>query len=192
MSVKVEQAYNKDQILELYLTVAPFGGNIYGISTASEFYFAKEPKELTLAEAAVLAGIIQNPVYNSPTLSPDPEDGKRRAAIRKEYILGQLLDKKDDVNAQHRENVGDENAEDLITEEIIAEALAQEVKYKKGIVGRKPVAGHFIDYVQQILQDRNYKNEEEGFDITELQNGGYRIYTTLDLDMQKISEKDRA
>ncbi len=189
MSMRVEQAYSKDEILELYLTVAPFGNNVYGITSAADVYYRKEPKDLTLAEAAVLAGIIQSPAYNSPTLSLDPQEGLRRSELRKNYILDQLLEKKDKINEQHRKNVNDANAEDLITEEIIEEARNAELKYAKPRFGYKPVAGHFIDYVNQILTERNYKTEEEPFTTAELQTGGYKIYTTLDLDLQKIAEQ---
>lgn len=68
MSTKVEQEASKDEILEMYLTVTPYGSNIVGITTAADFYFGKTPKDLTLAESALLAAIIQNPVYLSPTL----------------------------------------------------------------------------------------------------------------------------
>jgi membrane peptidoglycan carboxypeptidase len=189
MAMKMEQAYSKDKILELYLTVAPFGRNVYGVTTAAEVYFNKSPKDLTLSEAAILAGIIQNPVFNSPTLAPDPAEGKKRAIARQEYILGQLLEKKDKINAQNRINSNNPDAPDLITEEIIAAARSEEITYSKPRFGVKPIAGHFIDYVTDTLQQRNYKNGEEPFDIAELQNGGYKIYTTLDRDLQKIGEK---
>lgn len=189
MSMKVEQAYSKDEILELYLTVAPFGNNIYGITSAADVYYRKEPKDLTLAEAAVLAGIIQSPAYNSPTLSLDPEEGLKRSEIRKNYILDQLYEKRDKINEQHRLNVNDPEAPDLITEEIIEEARNEELTYAKPRFGYKAVAGHFIDYVNQILTERNYKTAEEPFTTAELQTGGYRIHTTLDLDIQKIAEK---
>lgn len=68
MSTKVEQESSKDEILEMYLTVTPYGSNIVGITTASKFYFGKYPKDLTLSESTLLAAIIQNPVYLSPTV----------------------------------------------------------------------------------------------------------------------------
>ncbi len=66
LAVQVDKKYNKDQILELYLNVAPYGGTTVGVEAASEAYFGKKVKDLTLVESAVLAGFPQRPSYYSP------------------------------------------------------------------------------------------------------------------------------
>jgi len=68
LALKVEQNFNKDEIIELYLNAIYFGNNIYGIASASKFYFNKTPAELTIAESAGLAGIIKNPSKYDPLL----------------------------------------------------------------------------------------------------------------------------
>ncbi|MFZ1075077.1 MAG: PBP1A family penicillin-binding protein [Minisyncoccia bacterium] len=66
LAVKLEQSYSKDQILETYLNNIPYGGTLYGIEAASEAYFGKSAKDLSVAEAAYLAAMIQAPTYYSP------------------------------------------------------------------------------------------------------------------------------
>ncbi|MBI5420767.1 MAG: PBP1A family penicillin-binding protein [Parcubacteria group bacterium] len=66
LAYKLEQQYSKDQILELYLNEIPYGGNAYGIEVASQTYFDKSTKDLTLAEAATLAALPKAPTYYSP------------------------------------------------------------------------------------------------------------------------------
>ncbi len=66
LATEVDKKYSKDQILELYLNVAPYGETNVGVETASEQYFGKKAKDLTLLESAVLAGLPQSPSYYSP------------------------------------------------------------------------------------------------------------------------------
>ena len=61
-AIEIERQLTKDQILDLYLTMAPYGGNLEGIRAASIAYFGKEPKRLSLAEAALLVALPQSPV----------------------------------------------------------------------------------------------------------------------------------
>lgn len=66
LAIQVDKKYTKDQILELYLNVAPYGGTNVGVETAAEQYFGKKAKDLNLVESAILAGFPQSPSYYSP------------------------------------------------------------------------------------------------------------------------------
>lgn len=66
LAIQVERKYTKDQILELYLNVAPYGGTAVGVETAAENYFGKKAKDLNIVESAILAGLPQQPSYYSP------------------------------------------------------------------------------------------------------------------------------
>ncbi len=83
----LEQRLSKDEILNRYLNIAYFGSGAYGISAASQRYFAKTPADLTLSEAALLAGLVQSPeAYN-------PIDGDQEAALaRRAYVLNAMAD----------------------------------------------------------------------------------------------------
>ncbi len=85
LAIKLEQVYSKDQILEAYLNDIPYGGTLYGIEAASEAYFGVPAKDLTVAESAYLAAMIQAPTYYSPY-------GKHRAELdaRKNLVLDRM------------------------------------------------------------------------------------------------------
>lgn len=188
LSVKVEQSNSKDEILQMYLQVTPFGSTIYGVNTASRFYFDKDPEDLTLAEAAILAAVIQNPSRLSPTKGlPDPETAQAKVKERQLYILGQMENNMNKINEQTRKNYDDPEMDDVITQEMIDEARNQELAYKAPVATDKK-AGHFVDYVLTQLTSRNYKNGQEPFTNAELGSGGYKIYTTLDYNIQRIAE----
>ncbi|MEK9200448.1 MAG: transglycosylase domain-containing protein, partial [Patescibacteria group bacterium] len=89
LSLAVENLYDKDEILELYLNQIPYGGTAYGLEAASNAYFGKPATGLTLPEAALLAALPQAPSYYSP-FGSRPELGLER----QRYILGQMLDAK--------------------------------------------------------------------------------------------------
>ncbi len=200
MSTKVEQANNKDEILQMYLTVTSYGSNIVGIQTASKFYFGKDPADLTLAEASILSSIIQNPSYLSPTqpFDGDTESSRARVKQRQLYVLGQLKENMDSINEQILTNArrmaqeqGKEfNPEEveLFTEEMIAAAEVEELEYRPPLA-TDIKAGHFVNFVLKELQSKNYKNGEEPFTEEELHTGGYRVYTTLDYELQLLAEE---
>lgn len=85
LAIKMEQVYSKDQILETYLNNIPYGGTLYGIEAAAEAYYGKPAKDLSLAEAAYLAAMIQAPSYYSPYGSHQDE-----LAARKNIVLARM------------------------------------------------------------------------------------------------------
>ena len=89
LAIATEITYNKSEILELYLNHAPYGGAVYGIETASETYFGKEAKNLTLAESALLAGLPQSPTRYSP-FGANPE----LAIARQQDVLRRMVEDK--------------------------------------------------------------------------------------------------
>jgi penicillin-binding protein 1C len=80
-ALQLEQAYTKDQILALYLTLAPYGGNLEGIRAASFAYFGKEPRRLTLGETALLVALPQSPEYRRPDRHPDHARAARNRVL---------------------------------------------------------------------------------------------------------------
>lgn len=80
-ALELEYALSKNQILSLYLTLAPYGGNLEGIRAASLAYFAKEPKRLTLAEAALLVALPQSPEYRRPDRHADAARAARNLVL---------------------------------------------------------------------------------------------------------------
>ena len=124
----VELLYPKDKILELYLNQVPYGGTAWGIETASEKYFSKSVKDLTLGEAALLAGLPQAPTLYSP-FGAYPELSRAR---QKEVVRRMVEDR-------------------YISQEQSDAALNQELSFKNEPNIRAP---HFVMYVKQQLVEK--------------------------------------
>ena len=81
-AIEIERSLSKDEVLSLYLTLAPYGGNLEGIRAASLAYFGKEPKKLSLAEAALLVALPQSPELRRPDRSVHAARGGARPRAR--------------------------------------------------------------------------------------------------------------
>ena len=90
LAIELEKRYTKDQIMEAYLNTVLFGGNIYGINMASLYYFNKQPIDLNINEAAVLAGMIQLPNYYNPFNNPDMVDKRKNLVLKRMYEEGYI------------------------------------------------------------------------------------------------------
>ncbi|MFQ5492711.1 MAG: penicillin-binding protein [Candidatus Dojkabacteria bacterium] len=186
LALQIERERGKDEILEMYLTVAPEGSNIYGVTSAADVYFGKNMHKLNLAEMAIIAAIPQDPTRLSPTLSANPEESQAQVKIRQQYVLDQMERYKDLINERVREQSDGEMDEDILTQEMIDEAREYELEYRKPIINIK--APHFVFYAQKLLQERGY-DQGEPFTLEDIETGGYKITTTLDLDYQNIAQE---
>ncbi len=81
LAIQLEQKFSKDEILEMYLNYVYFGGGAYGIEAASQRYFSKNVSDLTLAEGALLAGIVKSPSYYAPHLNPEASVSRRNLIL---------------------------------------------------------------------------------------------------------------
>jgi len=183
LAMKIEQVRSKNEILEMYLTVVPGGSNIYGVTRASKFYFGKEPKDLTLAEMAILASIPQNPSILSPTKSVNPEISADLLAQRKNYVLNQLENNIAYINANLESMYDGESIR--LAPEMIEQARKEQPVYQDPSFRIR--APHFVFYAIDSLQKNGYKNGGP-FALEEIETEGLRIYTTLDLEIQKAAE----
>ncbi len=154
LTIATEILYSKNQILEMYLNHIPYGGTAYGIEAASTRFFGKSARDLSLAEAALLAGLPQAPSRYSPFASPDS------AKNRQSQVLDRMVE------------------EQFITKDEAASAKNQELVYQSGSIDIS--APHFVMYIRQIL--------EEKYGVHKVEQGGLRVTTTLDLDLQKSAE----
>jgi membrane peptidoglycan carboxypeptidase len=89
-AIALEKKLSKDQILEGYLNIAYFGDGAYGIGTAAQHYFSKQAKDLTLPEAALLAGLVQNPSGYDPTRHPKAAATRRATVLQRMADLGKI------------------------------------------------------------------------------------------------------
>lgn len=124
-----EQLYTKDQILEMYLNQVPYGGTAWGIEAAAHTYFGKSVRDVTLAEAALLAGLPAAPSFYSP-FGSDP----KKALDRQAEVLRRM-------------------AEDgYISESERDQALSQEIRFAPRNIAI--IAPHFVMYVRTLLEER--------------------------------------
>lgn len=98
LAIEVERRYSKDQILALYLNEVPYGGNFYGVGSAAKGYFGKSPKDLTIAEAAFIAGLPQLPSYYSPFIgTKDAWKGRTKDVLKAMREQGYITSKQEDA-----------------------------------------------------------------------------------------------
>jgi penicillin-binding protein 1A len=171
LAIRVEQQYSKTKIFELYLNQVYMGNGVYGFGTASEFYFRKKPRELTLLQGATLAGMIRAPEYYDPLDRPKKMLLRRNDVIKRMAALGW-------ITAEREERL---KARPLRLPEAAGELSRRHPPF-------------FVKY----LTDQIVENESGEFDAlgrTEkarrrsLYEGGLDIHTTLEPDWQSWAEE---
>jgi penicillin-binding protein 1A len=143
LAYKIERALTKDQILELYMNQIYLGERAYGFASAARVYFGKDLKDVTLAEAAMLAGLPKAPSAYNPVVNP------KRAKIRQQYILQRMLD-------LH-----------YITKEQFDQASAEEIRTKTSGTEYSVHAEYVAEMVRQMMYAQ-YRDETytRGFSVT--------------------------
>jgi 1A family penicillin-binding protein len=142
LTLELERRYSKEQILEWYLNQIPFGGNAYGVEAASQTYFNKPVQDLSLAESATLASLIQAPSYFSPY-----GEHKQELLARKDMILERMA------------------AAGYISRKEAEEAKSEELKFSEIIQPIK--APHFVLFVKKYLEEKYGEDflKEEGLKV---------------------------
>ncbi|MBA2448584.1 MAG: PBP1A family penicillin-binding protein, partial [Chloroflexi bacterium] len=155
LAYQVTQKLSKSQILALYLNEIYYGNLSYGVEAASQTYFAKNARDLSLAEAAVIAGLPASPSLYDPLRNP------AGAKARQTYVLDQMV--------RHG----------FVSEQEAREARQAELRYQP----RKRVflAPHWVMYVRDLVEAK--------YGSKLLYQGGLKIYTSLDLDLQNRMEE---
>ena len=174
LAIGLEKRYTKEEILLGYLNIAGFGGNTYGIQSAAQQYYSTNAKDLTAAQAASLIGIVQQPSSRRPDVAENRENNQ----TRRDAILGKMFEL------------------DMLTQEQYDEAIATPVDDTTVIVS-PPQSGclyasgakHFCDYVVRNVKNLEALGTTEEERIQNWQQGGYDIYTTIDLDQQAGAER---
>ncbi|MBQ6454410.1 MAG: transglycosylase domain-containing protein, partial [Coriobacteriales bacterium] len=158
LAIQVERMYSKEDILMMYLNTINYGDGAYGIQAASQNYFSKDASDLTLSEAALLAGLPQAPSRLNPF------NNYEAAIARRNTVLRRML------------------RNEAITQEQYDEALAETIVLEKKDMGNNGVfqQPYFVDFVKrQLLED---------YTVNEIFKGGWTVYTTLDMNLQAAAE----
>jgi membrane peptidoglycan carboxypeptidase len=163
-----EESHTKDEIFEDYLNFAYFGDGAYGIDEAANHYFSVQPSELTLKQAALLAGLVKNPSAYNPTQFPEA------AADRRNTVLARMAQL------------------DIITDDqarsIYNTPLGMDLSYRSnGCVSTE--APFFCDYLREWLLTEKYLGDTRDEREFRLETAGLTINTTLDLQYQEAADE---
>ncbi|MER8187125.1 transglycosylase domain-containing protein [Kitasatospora sp. NPDC094015] len=169
-AIKLEQTLTKDQILTDYLNITFFGEQAYGVEAAAQRYFSTHAKDLTLPQAALLAGLVQSPTGYDPVVNP------RAAKDRRDTVLGKMAEYGSITRAQ--------------ADEAIATPVTLKVsRPRQGCITAQDGEGFFCDYVHRVI------TTDPAFGATSAERqalwarGGLQIRTTLDPATQRAVQK---
>src|SRR5580693_5021849 len=156
LAIQIERKFTKPQIFTLYANQIFLGHGAYGFESASEYYFSKPAKKLTLDEAALLAGLPKAPQYYSPILHPD------RALRRRNLVINNMLE------------------DGKITAQQADAARSKPIRLN---LQHDPnsLAPYFVEEIRRYLENK--------YGTDQVHEGGLRVYTSLDMDLQKAANK---
>src|SRR5712671_3363638 len=156
LAIQIERRFTKPQIFTLYANQIFLGHGAYGYEAASEYYFSKPAKKLTLEEAALLAGLPKAPQYYSPITHPE------RALRRRNLVLNAMLE------------------DGKITAAQAADAKSKPIALN---LQKDPnsLAPHYVEEIRRYLEAK--------YGSDQVHEGGLRVYTSLDMDLQKAAHK---
>ena len=158
VAARLETEFTKNQILQLYLNKVYFGDGLYGVEAASLGYLGKHAADLTVADAALLAGLVKAPSSYAPTVSMD------RAVARRNAVLQAMRDS------------------GVIGHAAYEAARRSKVHVHDTLRGQDSHGQYFREEVRRQLVER--------FGWERVYEGGLKVYTTVDLDMQKAAESE--
>lgn len=166
IAVKLERQYTKNEIIAYYLNTVDFVSNAYGIRSAANIYFNKEPKNLTVDEAAVLVGMLQAPSRYNPRFNPE------RAQNRRNIVLAQMEKNGKLTEAQKKK----------------FQAKPLKITYTPE-THTKGYATYFREYLRDYMRKWVKENPKKDGSTYDIYRDGLRIYTTIDSRMQEYAEE---
>ncbi|QJU54537.1 transglycosylase domain-containing protein [Herbiconiux sp. KACC 21604] len=172
LAIGLEKEYSKDDILLGYLNIAPFGGRVYGIQSAAQYYFGVNASDLTLAQAASLIATVNEP--NGLRID-EPENIEANQARRDKDVLASMLKEHKVTQAQY-----DEAIATPVTPNIVEPSTGCQT-------ANAIAAGFFCDYVTHIVKNDQAFGPDEDTRWNNFKTGGYQIYTSLDVDLQNAA-----
>ncbi|MCU1547280.1 MAG: glycosyl transferase [Arthrobacter sp.] len=168
LAIALEKEFTKEQILEGYLNIVFFNRDAYGIEAASKFFFSTTAKDLTLPQAALLAGVVNSPSFYDPITNPD------NAKNRRDLVLNSMLSQGKITQADY--------------DTAVATPVETKVTPARQGCAYSATAPYFCDYVLHLLLN----NSAYGADAAERERkvfrGGLTIKTTLDLKAQAVAQ----
>lgn len=173
LAVELEREYEKDDILVGYLNMAPYGNVNYGVETAAQDYFGIEAKDLSLAQSAMLAAIPKAPGVLSPFSSPTYNPSLTEDSFDSEWLIGRKNYVLDMMKQQGY--ISDKEAKEAKAVDVLAQ-VKQKQSFYAGIK-----APYFVLAAKKELR--------ASFPQAVVNRGGWKVITTIDLDLQALAEE---
>ncbi|MDQ0824211.1 membrane peptidoglycan carboxypeptidase [Arthrobacter sp. B2I5] len=168
LAVTLEKKYTKNQILEGYLNIVFFSSNAYGIEAAARYFFSTTAKDLTLPQAALLAGLVNSPTLYNPATNPD------KSIVRRNQVLSEMLRLKKITQAQH--------------DEAVAAPIELKITPQQQGCANAAMAPYFCDYISHLILNNPAYGPTEPERERRLYRGGLTIITTLDSRLQAAAQ----
>ena len=166
IAVKLERQYTKNEIIAMYLNKADFVNTAVGIRSASKVYFGKEPRDLTIDEAAMFVGMLKNPsLYN-------PLRRLEKVRLRRNTVLGQMV----------RNGILDQATKDKLADKPIVLNFHPE-SHKEG------TATYFREFLREYMKNWAKENKKPDGSDWDIYSDGLKIYTTIDSKIQEHAEE---
>jgi membrane peptidoglycan carboxypeptidase len=177
-AIAIEKEFSKDDILLGYLNIALYGGRVYGIQAAAQYYYGVNASDLSLNQATSLLAIVNNPANLRLDMPDDPDNGAANGYAltkeRRDYVLDSMLEHGKIDQATH--------------DATIAEPIEPSIHDDPVGCGAAGNAGFFCNYVVNVIQNNDVFGASEEERYNNFIRGGYDVYTTLDLDMQDTAQ----
>ena len=166
IAIRLERQYTKEEIIAMYLNTVDFVNNAVGIRSAAKTYFAKEPRDLTVDEAAVFVGMLKNPYYLNPKTFPEASKNRRNT------VLFQM-----------------ERSNFLTEAQKVAYQAKPIVLHYSPESHKEGVATYFREYLREYMKKWVKDNPKPDGGEYDIYRDGLKIYTTIDSKMQLYAEE---
>lgn len=168
LAITLEKKYSKDQILEGYLNIVFFSNNAYGIEAAARRLFSTTAKDLTLPQAALLAGVVNSPTLYNPATNP------AKSIVRRNQVLDEMLRLGKISRTQH--------------DEAVATPIQLKISPQQQGCANATMAPYFCDYISHLILNNPAYGPTEAERERRLFRGGLTIVTTLDSRLQAAAQ----
>ncbi len=169
LAIALEKKFSKEQILEGYLNIVFFNRDAYGIEAASKFFFSTTAKDLTLPQAALLAGLVNSPSAFDPIANPDS------SKVRRDLVLASMVNQGKITQAQY--------------DEAVATPVTTQVTPARQGCAYATMAPYFCDYVLHLLLNNPAYGDTADDREKRVMRGGLTIQTTLDPTAQNVAQQ---
>ncbi|MEQ4567768.1 transglycosylase domain-containing protein [Paenarthrobacter sp. CAP02] len=169
LAIALEKKFSKEQILEGYLNIVFFNRDAYGIEAAAKFFFSTSAKDLTLPQAALLAGLVNSPSAFDPITNPD------NAKVRRDLVLAAMVNQNKITKAEY--------------DAAVATPVTTKVTPARQGCAYATMAPYFCDYVLHLLFNNPAYGDTQEERIKRVQRGGLTIKTTLDPTAQAVAQQ---